>query len=82
MPSGVQGRSSMRRHRNRQPAVPNDTSLTVNYDEPFDRTFAVLVDPTRRAILARLERGSPGHYAFVITPCRAGSTRPVGHYRR
>ena len=28
----------------------------VNYHERLDRTFAALVDPTRRAILARLER--------------------------
>jgi DNA-binding transcriptional ArsR family regulator len=28
----------------------------VNYDARLDRTFAALVDPTRRAILARLER--------------------------
>src|SRR6267143_5868207 len=28
----------------------------VNYPERLDRTFAALVDPTRRAILARLER--------------------------
>lgn len=28
----------------------------VNYDMQLDRTFAALVDPTRRAILARLER--------------------------
>ena len=28
----------------------------VNYNERLDRTFAALVDPTRRAILARLER--------------------------
>jgi DNA-binding transcriptional ArsR family regulator len=27
----------------------------VNYNEQLDRTFAALVDPTRRAILARLE---------------------------
>src|SRR5271165_5459146 len=27
----------------------------VNYQERLDRTFAALVDPTRRAILARLE---------------------------
>ena len=27
----------------------------VNYFDPLDRTFAALVDPTRRAILARLE---------------------------
>jgi DNA-binding transcriptional ArsR family regulator len=28
----------------------------VNYQQRLDRTFAALVDPTRRAILARLER--------------------------
>ncbi len=28
----------------------------MNYQERLDRTFAALVDPTRRAILARLER--------------------------
>jgi len=28
----------------------------VNHQAPLDRTFAALVDPTRRAILARLER--------------------------
>jgi DNA-binding transcriptional ArsR family regulator len=28
----------------------------VNYHERLDRTFAALGDPTRRAILARLER--------------------------
>ena len=28
----------------------------VNYTERLDRTFAALVDPTRRAILAKLER--------------------------
>jgi DNA-binding transcriptional ArsR family regulator len=28
----------------------------VNYHAQLDRTFAALVDPTRRAILARLER--------------------------
>ena len=27
----------------------------VNYQTPLDRTFAALTDPTRRAILARLE---------------------------
>lgn len=29
----------------------------ANYQQRLDRTFAALVDPTRRAILARLERG-------------------------
>jgi DNA-binding transcriptional ArsR family regulator len=32
----------------------------VNYNERLDRTFAALVDPTRRAILARLEREDGG----------------------
>jgi len=31
-------------------------SYMVNYQERLDRTFAALVDPTRRAILAQLER--------------------------
>ena len=31
-------------------------SYMVNYQARLDRTFAALVDPTRRAILARLER--------------------------
>jgi DNA-binding transcriptional ArsR family regulator len=31
-------------------------SSMVNYQARLDRTFAALVDPTRRAILARLER--------------------------
>ena len=31
-------------------------SYMVNYSERLGRTFAALVDPTRRAILARLER--------------------------
>jgi len=31
-------------------------SCMVNYNERLDRTFAALVDPTRRAILTKLER--------------------------
>jgi DNA-binding transcriptional ArsR family regulator len=31
-------------------------SFVVNYQSRLNRTFAALVDPTRRAILARLER--------------------------
>jgi DNA-binding transcriptional ArsR family regulator len=30
----------------------------VNYSARLDRTFSALVDPTRRAILARLEEGA------------------------
>ncbi len=32
----------------------------VNYQEQLSRTFAALVDPTRRAILAKLEREDDG----------------------
>jgi DNA-binding transcriptional ArsR family regulator len=32
----------------------------VNYQERLDRTFMALVDPTRRAILAKLERRDDG----------------------
>ena len=32
----------------------------VNHQERLNRTFAALVDPTRRAILARLEREAEG----------------------
>ena len=32
----------------------------VKYSERLDRTFAALADPTRRAILARLERAEEG----------------------
>jgi hypothetical protein len=31
-------------------------SWLANYRERLDRTFAALVDPTRRSMLARLER--------------------------
>ena len=46
-------------------------SNMVNYQQRLDRTFAALVDPTRRAILAHLEReisASVGELAepFVI----------------
>lgn len=35
-------------------------SYMVNYHARLDRTFAALVDPTRRAILSRLEREEDG----------------------
>src|SRR5258705_11562460 len=38
-----------------QPTTPK-LHYMVNYNAQLDRTFAALVDPTRRAILARLER--------------------------
>jgi DNA-binding transcriptional ArsR family regulator len=40
----------------------------VNYQERLDRTFAALVDPTRRAILARLERGDGATVSELAEP--------------
>ncbi len=40
----------------------------VNYPERLDRTFAALVDPTRRAILARLEREESASVSALAKP--------------
>ena len=40
----------------------------VNYPERLDRTFAALVDPTRRAILARLEREESASVSALARP--------------
>ena len=40
----------------------------ANYHEPLDRTFAALVDPTRRAILARLERQDGASVSELARP--------------
>src|SRR5438132_13374423 len=40
----------------------------VNYPERLDRTFAALVDPTRRAILARLEREDGASVSALAKP--------------
>jgi DNA-binding transcriptional ArsR family regulator len=40
----------------------------VNYQERLDRTFAALVDPTRRAILARLEREDGASVSDIAEP--------------
>src|ERR1700747_3734934 len=40
----------------------------VNYHEHLDRTFAALVDPTRRAILARLEREDGASVSELARP--------------
>src|ERR1700716_3616463 len=40
----------------------------VNYSERLDRTFAALVDPTRRAILARLEREDGASVSELARP--------------
>ena len=40
----------------------------VNYQERLDRTFSALVDPTRRAILARLEREESASVSDLAEP--------------
>src|SRR5580658_7287508 len=40
----------------------------VNYQERLDRTFPALVDPTRRAILARLERKDGASVSELAEP--------------
>src|SRR5580704_8489776 len=40
----------------------------VNYPERLDRTFTALVDPTRRAILARLEREDSASVSELARP--------------
>jgi DNA-binding transcriptional ArsR family regulator len=40
----------------------------MTHSERLDRTFAALVDPTRRAILARLERGGSTSVTDLAEP--------------
>jgi DNA-binding transcriptional ArsR family regulator len=40
----------------------------VNHHRQLDRTFAALVDPTRRAILARLERADGASVSELARP--------------
>jgi DNA-binding transcriptional ArsR family regulator len=40
----------------------------VNYKERLDRTFSALVDPTRRAILVRLERKGSASISELAEP--------------
>ena len=40
----------------------------VNYQERLDRTFAALIDPTRRAILAHLERKESASISELAEP--------------
>lgn len=40
----------------------------VNYREQLDRTFSALADPTRRAILARLEREDGASVSDLARP--------------
>jgi DNA-binding transcriptional ArsR family regulator len=43
-------------------------SYMVNYSERLNRTFAALVDPTRRAILAKLEREDSASVSALARP--------------
>ena len=43
-------------------------SYMVNYQERLDRTFMALVDPTRRAILAELERRDGASISELAEP--------------
>jgi len=43
-------------------------SSVANYHNRLDRTFAALVDPTRRAILARLERTDGASVSELAEP--------------
>ena len=43
-------------------------SYLVNYQERLDRTFFALVDPTRRAMLARLERSDGASISELARP--------------
>src|SRR5580693_2578243 len=43
-------------------------SYMVNYQTRLDRTFAALVDPTRRAILAQLERKDSASVSELAEP--------------
>jgi DNA-binding transcriptional ArsR family regulator len=43
-------------------------SYMVNYNERLSRTFAALVDPTRRAILAQLEREGGASVSALAQP--------------
>jgi DNA-binding transcriptional ArsR family regulator len=47
----------------------------VKYDERLDRTFAALVDPTRRAILARLEREESASVSELARPFASSCQR-------
>ena len=50
------------------PAGPLILSYMVNYQKRLDRTFTALVDPTRRAILAQLERKDSATVSELAEP--------------
>ncbi|MGA2398016.1 MAG: metalloregulator ArsR/SmtB family transcription factor [Steroidobacteraceae bacterium] len=63
--SGRRRRSLLRLTRRRSAPILSDI---VNYQQRLDRTFAALVDPTRRAILAQLERKDGASVGELAAP--------------
>jgi DNA-binding transcriptional ArsR family regulator len=51
----------------------------VNYKERLDRTFMALVDPTRRAILLRLERAEAASVSELAKPFAMGLPAVMKH---
>ena len=51
----------------------------VNYKERLDRTFSALVDPKRRAILARLERKGSATVSELAEPYEIGLPSVMKH---
>lgn len=54
-------------------------SYMVNYKERLDRTFSALVDPKRRAILARLERKGSATVSELAEPFEIGLPSVMKH---
>jgi len=51
----------------------------MNNQERLDRTFSALVDPTRRAILARLERSDSASISELAQPFAIGLPAVMKH---
>ena len=54
-------------------------SQVVNYQERLGRTFFALVDPTRRAMLARLERSNGASISELARPFAIGLPAVLKH---
>ena len=51
----------------------------VNYQDRLNRTFSALIDPTRRAILARLERRDGASISELAEPFAIGLPAVMKH---
>jgi len=58
----------MHRRRLTSPGTATILSYMVNQSERLDRVFAALVDPTRRAILVKLERKGAASVSEIAEP--------------